>query len=81
MHKFPFQITFKASDVTIPNIPGMFTTFQVNGRPLFVDGGAFYNPHHYGKLMGYDKPLDIRFKYDREDIEESLDDSQKSKKS
>merc|ERR1712226_792212 len=75
------QITFKASDVKVPDIPGMFTTFQVNGRPLFVDGGAFYNPHHYGKLMGYDKPLDIRFKYDREDVEESLDDSRKSKKS
>merc|ERR1712115_374780 len=39
--------------------------------PFIVAGGAFYNPHHYGKLMGYDKPLDIRFKYDREDIEES----------
>merc|ERR1719244_1343277 len=50
------QITFKASDVTIPNIPGMFTTFQVNGNSLFVDADSFQSAKHYGKLMGYDKP-------------------------
>jgi len=64
------QITFKASDVTIPNIPGMFTTFQVNGNSLFVDADSFQSAKHYGKLMGYDKPLDIRFKYEREEVED-----------
>jgi len=61
------RITFKPSDVQV--IPGMFTTFQVNGKSLFVDAESFHSAQHYGKLMGYDKPLDIRFKYDREDVE------------
>merc|ERR1712121_91794 len=78
------QITFKASDVQVPSIPGMFTTFQVNGRSLFVDAESFHSAQHYGKLMGYDKPLDIRFKYDREEIEDSWgsneDEAEKSKK-
>ena len=29
------------------------------GTPLFVDGNQFYVPYHYGKIMGYDKPLDF----------------------
>lgn len=65
---FFLQITFKASDVNVPDIPGMFTTFKVNGNALFVDADSFYSAQHYGKLMGYDKPLDIRFKYEREEI-------------
>merc|ERR1712142_711167 len=78
------QITFKASDVTIPNIPGMFTTFQVNGNSLFVDADSFQSAKHYGKLMGYDKPLDIRFKYERDEVEDGWgsagEDAEKSKK-
>jgi len=58
------EITFKASDVKVPDIPGMFTTFQVHpGKvPLFVDGTDFFQPVHYGKLMGYDKPIDFRWR-------------------
>jgi len=47
----------------------MFTTFQVNGKSLFVNAVYFHSDQHYGKLMGFDKPLDIRFKYDREEVE------------
>lgn len=33
----------------------MFTTFKAGKVPLFVEGSAFHDPWHYGKLMGYDK--------------------------
>ena len=58
------KINFKVNDVKITDIPSMFTTFIVGGgkgTPLFVDGvQAFSVPQHYVKLMGYDKPLDLR---------------------
>ena len=40
----------------------MFTTFKANNTPLFVDGQQFYVPQHYGKIMGYDKPLNFRIR-------------------
>lgn len=51
---------FRQSDVTIPEIPGFFTTVKVNGKPLFVDPTLFLNREGYIKLMGYDKPIDWR---------------------
>ena len=56
-----FQIKFKLNDVKVPDIPGMFCTFKAKGQPLFVDGSEFYEPKHFGKIMGYDKPLDLRW--------------------
>ena len=38
-----------------PQLPGMFTTFKAKDTPLFVEGSAFHDPWHYGKIMGYDK--------------------------
>ena len=38
-----------------------FCTFKAKGQPLFVDGSEFYEPKHFGKIMGYDKPLDLRW--------------------
>merc|ERR1719412_2801956 len=55
------EIKFKLNDVKVPDIPGMFCTFKAKGRPLFVDGSEFYEPKHFGKIMGYDKPLDLRW--------------------
>ncbi|ALC43473.1 CG7506 [Drosophila busckii] len=54
------QTKFKASDVTVPEVPGMFTSFVVNKRPLFVDPALFEDPEHYVRLMGYDKPIDFK---------------------
>ncbi|KAA0202242.1 hypothetical protein HAZT_HAZT007138 [Hyalella azteca] len=53
-------IEFKPSDVTIPEIPSMFTTFLVKNKPLFVDVDTFKDIEHYGRIMGYDKPLNLR---------------------
>lgn len=63
------QTTFKVSDVVIPEIPGMFTSFKVGkGQvPLFVDAPDFTDLHHYARFMGYDKPLKIDFETDNKD--------------
>lgn len=58
---FFLQTKFKVKDIQVPEIPGMFSTFVVNGKtPLFVDASQFPDPEHYVKMMGYDKPLDLK---------------------
>ncbi|KAF2355236.1 TMEM70 family [Trinorchestia longiramus] len=52
-------IHFKPSDVTIPELPSMFTTFLVKKKPLFVDMETFKDVEHFGRIMGYDKPLNL----------------------
>lgn len=44
----------------MPDIPGMFTTFEVKGVGLFLDPRLFEDPSHYAKIMGYDKPIDFK---------------------
>lgn len=53
-------IHFRPADVVIPEIPRMFTTFVVKKKPLFVDMETFKDIEHFGRIMGYDKPLDLR---------------------
>ena len=55
----PKKIEFKLQDVEVPDIPGMFTTFKANSVPLFVESSQFTDLRHYGKIMGYDKPIDL----------------------
>jgi len=57
-------MTFKASDVVIPEIPGVFTSFLVKGTPLFVNPQDFIDIEAYRSLMGYDKPLDLQLEED-----------------
>ena len=47
-------------DVTVPDVPGMFTTFVVKGKPLFADAGHFQPIEHFGRIMGYDQPVDLK---------------------
>ena len=54
------QITFTTDDVAVPDVPGMFTSFQIDGIPLFVDPRLFDEPEHYAKIMGYDKTTDFK---------------------
>ena len=49
---------FKASEVTFPQVPGLFTTVYVKGCPMFVDPELFMDKEAYIKLMGYDKPIE-----------------------
>jgi len=60
----------------------MFTTIIVSQEkqiPLFVDGAhAFVDQRHYVKLMGYDKPLNLR--WDKEyDASEGVVESRRRK--
>merc|ERR1712198_317274 len=55
------KIKFKVQDIHVPAVPGMFTTFHAKNRPLFVDPKMFTDLDHFGRLMGYDKPIDLKF--------------------
>lgn len=56
--------------MTVPEVPGMFTSFLVKTkdmrRPaaLFVDPKLFDDPTHYVKIMGYDKPIDFKLNFE-----------------
>uniref|UniRef100_A0A6P4FTF2 LOW QUALITY PROTEIN: transmembrane protein 70 homolog, mitochondrial n=1 Tax=Drosophila rhopaloa TaxID=1041015 RepID=A0A6P4FTF2_DRORH len=54
------KTNFRPEDVVVPEVPGMFTSFLVNKRPLFVDPVLFDDPEHYVRIMGYDKPIDFK---------------------
>ena len=51
-------MNFKTTDVVVPTVPGMFTTFLIKNKPYFVDLDSFKDIDHYGRLMGYDKPIE-----------------------
>ncbi|KAL7051371.1 hypothetical protein ACKWTF_004445 [Chironomus riparius] len=63
------QIKFKPEDVSVPDIPGMFASFNVKDKdskkshPLFVDPRLFEDTQHYIKIMGFDKPIDFQMDY------------------
>ncbi|XP_026752160.2 transmembrane protein 70 homolog, mitochondrial [Galleria mellonella] len=54
------EIDFKPEDVEVPDVPGMFTTMNAKGKPLFIEARHFTDPMHYAKIMGYDKPMDFK---------------------
>ncbi|GBP65183.1 Transmembrane protein 70 homolog, mitochondrial [Eumeta japonica] len=62
------ELRFKPEDVDVPDVPGMFTTFNAKGKSLFVDARHFPDPNHYAKIMGYDKPIDFKME---ENVNES----------
>ncbi|XP_063602420.1 transmembrane protein 70 homolog, mitochondrial-like [Penaeus indicus] len=54
------KIHFKIQDIHVPPVPGMFTTFLAKNKPLFVDPKMFSDLEHFGRIMGYDKPIDFK---------------------
>lgn len=54
------KIKFSVNDVKVPSVPGLFTTFHAKDHPLFVEPRMFEDIEHYGRIMGYDKPIDFR---------------------
>ncbi|KAB0795991.1 hypothetical protein PPYR_10052 [Photinus pyralis] len=54
------ELEFKPADVKVPEVLGMFTSFTAKDKALFVDPRFFSDPKHYGRIMGYDKPLDFK---------------------
>lgn len=54
------RVTFTLADVHVPDVPGMFTTFVANGKPLYADANHFEPIEHFGRIMGYDQPMDLK---------------------
>jgi len=76
----PKKIEFTLNDVEVPDIPGPFCTFKANSVPLFVEGSQFTDLHHYGKIMGYDKPLDLMWDHEMDMTKSEAEAVKKEKK-
>ncbi|XP_062375905.1 transmembrane protein 70, mitochondrial [Sardina pilchardus] len=61
------KTVFHQSDVKIPEISKMFTTFYAKNHSMLVNPDAFALPHDYVHLMGYDKP----FTFEADDLEKT----------
>ncbi|KYM88057.1 hypothetical protein ALC53_03159, partial [Atta colombica] len=59
-----FQLTFTPEDVIVPDVNGMFTNCIIKNIPLFLEQKFFYDPSHYIRIMGYDKPIDFKLHND-----------------
>ena len=57
-----YVLEFELSDVYMPDIPGAFSTLKLrsSGRSLFVDLNQIEDVKLVEKILGYDKPFDIR---------------------
>lgn len=49
---------FTADNVTVPNVPRLFTSIRVHGVPLFIDRDLFTDPRHFIQLFKYTNPLE-----------------------
>lgn len=58
----PVTTSYKASDVQIPEALGIFTTYTVGPRkqPLFIDPNMVEDYDAYKKMLGFDKPIDLK---------------------
>jgi transmembrane protein 70 len=53
------QHKFTPAQVTVPNVPGIFTTIRVDNKlPLFIDPNLFTDRRYFVQLMKYDEPLE-----------------------
>nr|SVE73170.1 EOG090X0CKL [Ceriodaphnia reticulata] len=60
------KIIFKLEDISIPDVPGAFTSLCVKNTPLLCIPSDFLYPEHYIKFMGYDKPVDFQLRTPKE---------------
>ncbi|XP_010892350.1 transmembrane protein 70, mitochondrial [Esox lucius] len=58
------KTVFRQSEVRLPGVSKMFTTFYANNMSMLVNPMLFPIPHDYNHLMGYDQP----FSFDTEDL-------------
>ncbi|XP_017567223.1 transmembrane protein 70, mitochondrial [Pygocentrus nattereri] len=58
------KTVFHQSDVKIPDVSRMFTSFYAKKRSMLVNPMLFELPHDYNHLMGYDRP----FSFDLDDL-------------
>ena len=53
------QIRFRAQDVEVPPITGMFTSMLIQNRPFFINHDDFNDKFILKKMLGYDKEFDF----------------------
>ncbi|CAF3015452.1 unnamed protein product [Rotaria socialis] len=66
------QIKFRAEDVVVPPITGMFTSMLIKSKPFFINNDDFFDKQILMKMLGYDKEFDFS-KYTK-DIQKDDDD-------
>lgn len=54
------ETQFKQADVLVPLVPGLFTSFQVRKKPMFMDPAYVQDIPAYQHMLGHDKPLTDR---------------------
>ncbi|XP_012281772.1 transmembrane protein 70 homolog, mitochondrial [Orussus abietinus] len=54
------KLEFTPADVEMPLVERMFTSCFVKGIPIFIDPRHFDDYTHYKRIMGYDKPVDLK---------------------
>ena len=54
------RVTLSAAEVQVPDVPGMFATFSDQGESLFADANHFHLIKRFGRIMGYDRPVDLK---------------------
>ncbi|CAF1013117.1 unnamed protein product [Rotaria sordida] len=66
------QIKFRAEDIEVPPITGMFTSMLIKKKPFFINHDDFNDKQVLIKMLGYDKEFDFN-KYTK-DIQKDDDD-------
>ncbi|CAL8096591.1 unnamed protein product [Orchesella dallaii] len=66
------KTVFTIDDVKVPEVPGPFTTLTIKNAegkydPFFLAPESFLKPSHYGRLMGFDKPINLHLTLQNED--------------
>jgi transmembrane protein 70 len=72
------QIRFRAEDVQVPPLTGMFTSMLIKNQPFFINHDDFYDKPVLTKMLGYDKEFDFS-KYTK-DIQNDDDDDVNNKR-
>lgn len=56
------SLTYKSKDVQVPEVLGIFSSYIVGPkkRPLFVDPNQVIDMDIYKKMLGYDRPVDLK---------------------
>ena len=71
---FRKEFEYTANDVVIPDIPGAFATYKIQGKPVFINRDMFTSKEAYKHMVGYDKPLDLNM-YDKARDEQAKSES------
>jgi transmembrane protein 70 len=70
-----YKIQFKTTDIQVPDMPGMFTSFHLTNlkRSIFIDYDQVTDKSIVARILGFDKPFDYN-KYDKKNKQDDDDD-------